>query len=150
MGSVSTLTNFSDNKNLVLMPSIHPTPRGCPQTILIVDDDDSILALLAEGFKMFGLRILTANNGPDGFALFKKERIKTVLTDIRMPGEYDGAALACRIRIRSPYTIIAVMTGEDGGAGGDLLKKGIADYFFTKPFSLGNICKTLVEKPPPA
>jgi len=46
--------------------------------------------------------------------------------------------------------IVYINYGEDGGAGGDLLNKGMADDFFTKPFSLENRCKTLVEKPPPA
>jgi DNA-binding NtrC family response regulator len=146
MGSECTISNPSHNKNLFSIPEIHTAPNEGPRTILIVDDDDSILELLAEGFKMFGIEVLTATNAPDGFSIFKKEQIDTVLSDIRMPGDYDGTGLACRIRIRSPKTTIALMTGEDGGAGGDLVKKGIADYFFTKPFSLNDFCRTIVEK----
>jgi len=146
MGSVCAISNSSQNKDLFSIPDVHTAPNEGSRTILIVDDDDSILELLAEGFKMFGISTLTATNGPDGFSIFKREQIDTVLSDIRMPGEYDGTELACRIRIRSPKTTIALMTGEDGGAGGDLLKKGIADYFFTKPFSLNDFCRTIAEK----
>ena len=92
---------------------------------------------------MFGLIVFTATNGFDGLRIFKKERTSAVLTDIRMPGNLDGAELAYRIRKQSPHTTIAVMTGGDGEIGGKLLKNGTTDYFFTKPFALNYVCMTL-------
>lgn len=128
------------------MLSTHPTFCENTQSILIVDDNEIILEMLAEGFKMFGLIVYTAKNGFDGLHLFKKEHTSTVLTDIRMPGDLDGAELASRIRKQSPHTTIAVMTGGDGEVGAKLLKNGTADYFFTKPFVLSCVCKTLVAE----
>jgi len=40
------------------------------------------------------------------------------------------------------------MTGGDGEIGGALLKNGIVDYFFPKPFSINHICKTLITSIP--
>jgi DNA-binding response OmpR family regulator len=123
---------------------MHPTFCENKPSILIVDDNEIFLELLADAFKMFGLIVFTAKTGFDGLHLFKKEITSTVLTDIRMPGDLDGAELSCRIRKQSPHTTIAVMTGGDGEVGGKLLKNGTADYFCTKPFSLSYVCKTLL------
>jgi DNA-binding response OmpR family regulator len=114
------------------------------KSILIVDDDKVILDVLARGFKHHGLKVFQAENAVDGLNLFLKECPDIVLTDIRMPGDFDGAELARRIREQSPGTTIAVITGGDGEIGGILLKNGIADYFFTKPCSINHICKTLI------
>jgi DNA-binding response OmpR family regulator len=130
------------------MPITKPKNRELVRTILIVDDDTAILKVLARGFEFYGKKVFTAENGPDGWNLFMKEGMATVLTDIRMPGEFDGAALACRIRRQSPDSTIAVMTGGDGEIGGFLLEKGIADHFFTKPCSINHICKTLITDMP--
>lgn len=114
------------------------------RSILVVDDDKIILDVLAKGFKFYGLKVFKAENAVDGLNLFLKERTDIVLTDIRMPGDFDGAELARRIRIQFPETIIAVITGGDGEVGRLLLEKGIADHFFTKPCSINHICKTLI------
>jgi len=118
------------------------------KSILIVDDDKVILDVLARGFKHHGLKVFQAENAVDGLNLFLKECPDIVLTDIRMPGDFDGAELARRIREQSPETTIAVITGGDGEIGGILLKNGIADHFFTKPCSINHICKTLITSIP--
>jgi DNA-binding response OmpR family regulator len=116
------------------------------RSILIVDDDKVILDVLARGFKHYGFKVFKAENAVDGLNLFLKAHTDIVLTDIRMPGDFDGAELACRIHELSPGTTIAVITGGDGEIGGALLKKEIADYFFTKPISINQICKTLITE----
>jgi DNA-binding response OmpR family regulator len=132
------------------MQCTEPKDSAAFQSILISDDDTVILDILAKGFKLYGFKVFTAENGYDGWNLFLHEHIDTVLTDIRMPGEFDGAELARRIREQSPETTIAVLTGGDSEIGSSLLKNGIVDYFFTKPFSLGYVCKTLSAKKNPA
>ena len=120
------------------------------KSILIVDDDKVILDVLARGFKHYGFKVFKAENAVDGLNQFLKECPDIVITDIRMPGDFNGADLARRIREQSPETTIALITGGDGEVGGLLLEKGIADYFFTKPFSINYICETLItDKPDP-
>lgn len=117
-------------------------PRCHPQSILIVDDNENILELLAESFKVFGLKVFKAGNGVDAWKIFKKWSIDTVLTDIRMP-HMDGADLSRRIRDRSPQTTIAVMTGGDKDVATRLLNDGIADHYFAKPFAISYVLKIL-------
>ena len=111
-------------------------------SVLIADDDETILELLAKGFEMLGCRVLKAENGLDAWTLFSNQHIDIVLTDIRMPG-LDGIHLSRRIRDRSPSVTIGVMTGGDADVAGRLLETGTADYYFPKPFDLIGVCKSL-------
>lgn len=122
-----------------------PAPfLSSPISILIIDDDENLLELLAEGFKLHGFDVLKAKNGLDGWCLFRRHPTAIVLTDMHMPG-LDGKQLSYRIRHHSSDVIIAVMTGGDTDLGKQLLTTGIADHFFTKPFSISNICQSLQE-----
>jgi DNA-binding NtrC family response regulator len=112
------------------------------KSILIVDDDEIIIDILSNCFVMNGIRVLKAGNGLDGWNIFQKELTDIVLTDIKMPG-VDGSKLASRIKNHSPYTTVAVMTGGHRDVGEKLLKDGIADYCFHKPFALSYVCKML-------
>lgn len=112
------------------------------RSILIIDDNEMLLELLSKGFKMVGMDVFTADNGLDGWNLFKSDSVDVVLTDICMPG-LDGIELSRRIRNASPNTTIAVMTGADDDTVRGLLADGIADHLFLKPFSLSSVCKFL-------
>ena len=124
----------------------NPTiPSHYSQSILIVDDNDMLLELLANGFEMFGFNVWKADNGLDAWNLFKSEKVDIVLTDIRMP-YLNGLELSRLIRNVSPKTTIALITGGDGDVAAKLVKDGTADCFFTKPFDLKNVCKTLITQ----
>ncbi len=116
-----------------------------PPSVMIADDDGTILNLLAEGFEMFGCRVFTAENGLDAWDLFENRTIDIVLTDIRMPG-IDGVQLSHRIRKRSPWVTIGVMTGGDADAATRLLEDGTVDHFFPKPFNLIDDCRSLTTE----
>ena len=115
------------------------------KTILIVEDSDLLLELLAKGFARFGWQVLTAGNGLDGWDLFNREPVDIVLTDIRMP-RLNGIELARKIRNLSQKTKIALMSGADDKIANDLIEKGTVDWFFKKPFPLSQICKLLTAE----
>ena len=119
----------------------NPTiPRHYSQSILIVDDNDMLLELLANGFEMFGFNVRKADNGLDAWNLFNSEPVDIVLTDIQMPG-LDGIELSKRIRNQSPHTKVALMTGGQTDAAEELLKDETVNYLFKKPFSLSFVGK---------
>lgn len=122
---------------------VDPQIRNNPvKSILIVEDNDMLLELLVKGFEMFGMEIFKADNGLDGWNLFKRDHIDVVLTDICMPG-LDGIELSRRIRNASPNTTIALMTGANADAARELLNDGTADHLYLKPFPLSSVCKSL-------
>ena len=54
--------------------------------ILIADDDGLILAMLSQGLREQGYRVLEAENGDEAVALCRKEKPDLAILDNRMPG----------------------------------------------------------------
>ena len=89
-----------------------PPPRGHGETILVVDDEASILSITSHALEMFGYQALTASNGAEALALFaqKRGKIAAVLTDMAMP-VLDGAALIYALRKIDPEVKIIAASG---------------------------------------
>ncbi len=60
-----------------------------PHTVLIVDDEESLVKVLERKFKEEGIEVLTASNGREGLDTALSEHPDVILLDIMMP-EMDG------------------------------------------------------------
>ncbi len=62
-------------------------PRGNGETVLMVDDEASILTITSQTLEAFGYRVLTARDGAEAVAVYAehKDEIAVVLTDMMMP-----------------------------------------------------------------
>ena len=80
-------------------------------TVLIVDDDESFLHSLIDGFKSYEdqFGIMTANNGEEAVAILDDQDIHLVLTDLKMP-RMDGFALVAHLSSHHPDIPVIVMT----------------------------------------
>ncbi len=79
-------------------------------TLLLVDDEPSILSALRRLFRPHGYRILTAEGGAAGLAILEGEAVNLVISDMRMP-EMDGATFLKRVRERWPLAKRILLTG---------------------------------------
>jgi PAS domain S-box-containing protein len=121
-----------------------PPPRGNGETILVVDDEASILSITRHALEMFGYQALTASNGAEALALFaqKRGKIAVVLTDMAMP-VLDGAALIYALRKIDPNVKVIAASGlkstvqsmEPFGLG--------ATSFLAKPFTAETMLHTI-------
>ena len=127
---------------MLIAPPTHPHGG---KSILIVDDSDIMLDLLTKAFEISGLKVFIADNGLDGWHIFIREHVDIVLADIRMPG-MDGIELSRRIRHASSDTVIALMTGGPTEQAKKLVKDGIVDHLFVKPFPLRLVCESLLSE----
>lgn len=103
------------------------------KTILLIEDETSLLNILKSYFQKEGFTVLTAENGLDGIVLFKDHDVDVICSDIMMP-KVDGFEVAKKIREMSDVPIIlltALDTEEDQIKGYDLQ----IDEYVTKPFS---------------
>jgi response regulator RpfG family c-di-GMP phosphodiesterase len=79
-------------------------------SLLLVDDEPSILASLKRLFRPHGYRIFTAEGGAPGLEVLERERIDLVISDMRMP-VMDGARFLEQVRVRWPETTRILLTG---------------------------------------
>ncbi|MEJ2096711.1 MAG: response regulator [Deltaproteobacteria bacterium] len=82
-----------------------------PQTILLVDDEEDIRAVLDMTLSDMGYHVLTAENGEAALALFIDKKPELVLTDIKMP-TMDGIELLKRIKRENPDAEVIMITGH--------------------------------------
>ena len=100
--------------------------------ILIVDDEEIIVKLLAMSLRSDGYEIVTANSGEQGLEVFKSESPDIVVTDIKMPG-MDGLELLKKIKeIDSEKEVIIVTGHGDIDSTITALQYGASD-FINKP-----------------
>jgi two-component system OmpR family response regulator len=100
--------------------------------LLLVDDDEDILSLLAAFFRKHSHTVSVAADGKDMFAALEKEAIDLVILDVMLQHE-DGFSLCRRLRATSSVPVImltALAEHTDRVVG---LELGADDYL-TKPF----------------
>jgi signal transduction histidine kinase len=106
-----------------------------PQTILLVDDEEDIRAVLDMTLSDMGYHVLTAENGEAALALFIDKKPELVLTDIKMP-TMDGIELLKRIKRENPDAEVIMITGHgDMNLAIKSLKNEATD-FITKPINV--------------
>lgn len=90
-------------------------PQGNGETILVVEDEAMLLALLQQGLQSLGYDVIAANNGQDAYALIQSgAKFDLLLTDIMMPGDIDGFRLATLVRDIDPNKPIVYISGYTG------------------------------------
>ena len=109
--------------------------RPPPETILFVEDEVLTRMDMAEFLRQSGYRVSEAASAAEAIdALSSKLAVDLVITDVRMPGDMDGFALAEWIRANRPGVEVIVTSG-------DALAKDVADQslefaaFLVKPYT---------------
>jgi len=107
------------------------------EKILLIDDDETLLELLADHMRAAGYQPLVASSGLDGLQLAAKAAFDLVVLDVMMP-TMDGWEVCQRLREKSSIPII-MLTAK--GEEYDKLRGfhlGVDDYV-TKPFSFAEL-----------
>lgn len=102
-------------------------------TVLVIDDDKTLLRLVQEALNKAKFHVILATNGIDGLQELYARQPDLVLLDVMMP-RMDGWETLSRIRQLSHVPVI-MLTAKDGET--DKLRgftHGVDDYI-TKPFS---------------
>ncbi len=107
------------------------------KTVLIVDDEDAIRALLNESVTSAGYNCITAKNGVEALFLIQKYRTDIVISDIRM-SEGDGILLTKAIKKEYPDLPVALMSAAIDGISENVAMKLGVEYLITKPFDINS------------
>jgi two-component system cell cycle sensor histidine kinase/response regulator CckA len=132
----------------IYLPAVHeavpsatlPEAPACEsagaETVLLVEDENAVRALLRRVLRSKGYRVLEAERGDEALAICQsyREHIDLILTDIVMP-QMSGQDLAHRAGRLHPEARLLYMTGYAGNKIGssELLEMGA--QFIQKPFT---------------
>lgn len=116
------------------------------ETILVVDDDESVRHVVAVSLQSFGYRVLEASSGQEALDVSRRHegRIELLVTDVVMPG-MNGLELARQIMELRPEVRVIVMSGIVDNS--IILNSAInpTTPFFHKPFSLDELALKVRE-----
>jgi DNA-binding response OmpR family regulator len=102
--------------------------------VLLIDDDPSLLDVLALAFEDAGYRVLTASDGLLGHAAVLTGAPDLIVSDVNMPA-LDGFSLCRRLRDAGIDTPLLLLTSRDSEIDEALGFELGADDYVAKPFS---------------
>lgn len=80
--------------------------------VLLVEDDDDLRYSLEQTLRQVGYAVISVPNGQRALQLARHgAKFDLLLTDLRMPGEIDGAKLAAEIQTLRPNVAVVFSTG---------------------------------------
>lgn len=97
-----------------------PGLRGGTETILLVEDEQTVRVSMGRLLERFGYRIHEAASGREALELWEAHRssIHLLLTDVVMPRGVNGRELAEKLRAERPELKVIFMSGYNGEALG--------------------------------
>ncbi len=113
-------------------------------TILVVDDQATLLLVLSTMLKRAGYQPLTATSSQDALELFHRHTdvIGLVLLDLHLPAE-STTELFDALRALRPDLPVILMSGVPGQVALERLPKGGVKGFLYKPFSPGELTRAI-------
>ena len=119
---------------------------GGTETVLLVEDEESVRQLVRETLAAKGYRVVEAENGESGMAAAARHdgKIDLVITDVVMPG-MGGRELVKQLAQTRPQTKVLYLSGytEDAILSEGTIESGAA--FLQKPFTLQNLSRKVRE-----
>jgi DNA-binding response OmpR family regulator len=103
-------------------------------TIVVVEDEQELAALVRGGLESTGHHIVLAHDGPSGVAAVERADPDLIVLDVMLPG-FDGFEVCRRVR-RDRITPILMLTAKATELDKVLGLELGADDYLTKPFSM--------------
>jgi two-component system response regulator AtoC len=108
------------------------------ETILVVEDKDSMAEMLKETLESEGYKVISAIDGTEGMRYLKEERIDLVLTDVKLP-QKSGIDILKASKEENQLIPVIVMTAYGSvEIAVEAMKMGAFD-FITKPFDTDHL-----------
>jgi DNA-binding NtrC family response regulator len=115
--------------------------------ILLIEDEPSVIAFLRAALERKGYEVVGASSGAEGLELLSKGRFAGVISDIRMPGEVNGADVHSWIQIHKPElsSRVILISGDTANSETQAFLRRSGTPCIEKPFRSQQLITT-VEK----
>jgi two-component system cell cycle sensor histidine kinase/response regulator CckA len=125
---------------------ISSSQNGGSETVLLVEDEESVRQLVRETLESKGYKVLEADNGEAALRIVSNysDKIDMLITDVVMPG-MSGRELSARLCASRPQTKVLYLSGYTEDAIGH---EGVVDpdtAFLQKPFTLQMLSRKVRE-----
>jgi two-component system cell cycle sensor histidine kinase/response regulator CckA len=125
---------------------ISSSQNGGSETVLLVEDEESVRQLVRETLESKGYKVLEAENGEAALRIVSNysDKIDMLITDVVMPG-MSGRELSARLCASRPQTKVLYLSGYTEDAIGH---EGVVDphtVFLQKPFTLQMLSRKVRE-----
>ena len=123
-------------------------------TLLVVEDEVLVRMHISDYLRDCGYRVIEAASGDEALVVLQEPELQVdmVLSEVEMPGETDGVALARWVRANTrglPIVLVGTASGA-ADAAAELCESG---PMLSKPYDpqilLDRIKRTLAERKPP-
>ena len=125
-------------------PASSVTAGGGSETVLLVEDEESVRQLVRETLELRGYRVLEAENGQAALTLTQshERKIDLVITDVVMPGMSGHELVQQLLKVRPEVKVLYL-----SGYTEDAFAEGITDNkaFLQKPFTLQSLSRKVRE-----
>lgn len=119
-----------------------------PKTILIVEDEQNLLDVLADKLSASGFYVLKAENGEKGLNLALKHHPDLILLDIIMP-KMDGMTMLHKLRedVWGGVAPIIILTNlVDNEKVAEAMKNKVSEYLIKTDCKLKNLVEMIKKK----
>jgi PAS domain S-box-containing protein len=138
------LPAMDNSSNTSAVEDISLLPRGNGQTVLVIDDEASILTVTGQTLRAFGYKSLTAVDGAEGVAMYAQNanEIAVVVTDMNMPIMNGMTTIRALQRMNPMLQIVAASGLNVNGDAEKLAEMGVT-LLLTKPYTAETLLTAL-------
>ncbi len=112
-------------------------------TILVVDDDETVVEAVEAALESKDYRVISANSGEEALKKFEESKVDIIVSDIKMP-EINGLELLRKVKERKPSTRVIMMTAYASvDSAVEAMREGASDYI-RKPIEVKDIRTTIL------
>ena len=118
-----------------------PNPAADPERpcILVVEDEPLVRAVITDGLREAGFRVLEAASAEGALSYFSVGlQVDAVFTDVRLSGALNGLDLARRLRAERPELPVVLTSGNHTHGS-----EWNVTLFFPKPYNIAEVAALL-------
>jgi len=116
------------------------------ETILVIDDEDSVRDITKEQLETLGYKVLVASSGIEGLDIYKRDfdKIDLILLDMIMPKMTGKEILDAFRKIKVDAKVVLMSGFSQDNKSAEILQKGTIG-FLQKPFMLPELSKVVFK-----
>lgn len=138
MGTTFTmwLPESPRSEDAAILSSPVRVARPTEETVLVVDDDDDVRNMMVQMVESIGYKVYSKDNAVEGLLFLQRHpEVEILLTDVAMPGAYNGLQLADRAIKAKPDLRVVITTGYAEKFDKELMDMGDHASVLLKPFT---------------